>query len=108
MASKQEPAAIARAKQFIANPLEWPRYPLLPLVKLDGGGLKDPDGCAVMFAAADPKPTIYFAILFQLDGIAQGLKAKTGRNPTWAEVFENFTSRTFESVDALLAEFRVD
>ena len=76
----------AAERQYILDDELWPAFPFLPLVKRTGD-LMDKDKCALIHAGN--KTRVYFGDVF----IGAGASPK---------------SRDFESIDALLAEYRID
>lgn len=87
---------LSRDLAFMQSPDEWPRWPLLPLVRR-GMHFNDPDGCAFQFA--DGRPVIYIGVIYMLPK-AEG--------QTWGEMLSGLKQREFTSFEELAAEYCVD
>lgn len=83
-------------KQFVLDPGEWPRWPLLPM-KRNASALDHPDDfCG--FIAAEPSPPfkVYIGSIFGL---------KSGR---LSEVVKGLKVFEYANADDLLAAWRID
>lgn len=93
----------AREKAFFLKPVNWPRYPVMPVVKR-GGEIGDPDRCAVVMAGELKR--VYFGI--NIFRPAEELRQKLGRQPTWGDVLDGARHQDYASVDELLSQWRLD
>lgn len=97
MNAKAMKARDDRARAFLADPNNWPRWPILPV--MSRGDTNGDKACG--FVHASKPDRVYFANIYRLSEIDAGYK-------TWAEVLAKLESREFTSPDALLAEYRID
>jgi hypothetical protein len=82
---------------MMQSPSDWPRWPLLPLVRRTGSW-SDPDNTA--FQVADGRPVIYFGNILMLPKAEKGM--------TMADWLKAFKQREFTSFEELAAEYCVD
>jgi hypothetical protein len=100
---------ISRDRAMILCPLDWPRWPLLPLTRRDGA-LREADSHAFMFANNPPgRPVVYFGLIHgrEMNAAARRILAATQIRPTWRQVLDGMRKWEFESLDALLAHYEV-
>lgn len=96
-----------RERAMLRDPSLWPRWPLLPLVKRNGQ-MSDDDHCAIMFADRQlERPVIYIGLLLEVTLAAKRLGA-TDASAGWGDVLGKFPRREFNSLDELMATYRVD
>jgi hypothetical protein len=81
---------------FMRNPLDWPKWPLLPLKLRDGSG-HEVRFCGLLFA--DEKPVVYFGNVYALPK-ADG--------QTWRDVLSEFEFTEYETFEDLVAEYTID
>jgi hypothetical protein len=84
-----------RERAFLAEPMNWPKWPILPV--MHRGDVAGDRACGFVHAS-DPK-RVYFGNIFGLP--SEGCK-------TWADVLAKLESREFPSPDALLTQYRID
>jgi hypothetical protein len=75
-------------KRMMADPGDWPRWPILPLKRTSpqGVGLE----CAIMVAWEEHLTTVFFADMFDLPG------------GTFKEVFGSLPQKKYTDYDAIL------
>lgn len=83
---------------FAKTPLDWPKYPVLPLVHHDRNDLR----CGFIFAgdtfAGDTaEPTVYLHTIFGL-----------GAGKQWKDVLEPLPKLKYKSLEEVFKEWRVD
>ena len=107
--------SIERDRKMILHPDDWPRWPTLPLTRRNGD-LYHPNGFAAFLMSGDTKTLIngggvvvYIDNMWRVPEIAADLKkANPERSVMWTEICERLKSKTFDNLDALLAEYTVD
>jgi hypothetical protein len=88
--AKAEPKPLTDL-EFIQDPSEWPRWPILPVVK------REDRECGFVFA--NGKPEIILAYLYGLDEIP---------GDTWEAKLNGIERRSYASFEELLKEWRID
>lgn len=81
---------------FLEDPMEWPRWPLLPLKKRRGDFHAD-DFAGFLFA--EGKPKVYIGTIF-------GIRGEKGQK--WSEVLADHQVVEYSDFDDLLAVWEVD
>lgn len=98
---------MATDREFLEQSLNWPRWPMLPLVSRSGG-LGEETG--FLFShSADPEPIVYFGNIFRINEVADRVKAETGKEvATWQQMLATLKHRRFASLDEVLEHYRID
>ena len=88
--------------EFIQSPMEWPRWPVLPLVKLNDARFT----CGMLLAG---EPVVYVGIyMFDTPDIADKLRAEGNEHPTWRDVLKGAKRIEYVSYEDVLKEWRID
>lgn len=94
---------LARAIEFVQNPEKWPRWPVLPVMARVSTPREPLGKCGLLLADRETcqngRPTVYFVNLFGLGDIS---------GDTYEEKLHQCERHTFDSVQALLDEYRID
>jgi hypothetical protein len=78
-----------KSLQFLQTPDEWPRWPILPLVKIGSGPLD----CGFMLAYGTAPPyTVFLGNLYEL----------SSKHPN------EFSTLAYDTASELLSEWRID
>lgn len=102
-------ARLKKDRDFLCSPGKWPKYPVLPMKRRDGGFHRPEATGFVMSDVATGEPIVYFGNIWGLDGIAEAIKQETGRKTaTWGEITAKLPHRLFADIDAILAIYTVD
>jgi hypothetical protein len=102
--------AISRDRAFILDPDKWPKWPVLPLMRRDYDAFgKDAAGFILPFSGKEARPAVYLGVIYMLDAIADAIRQQSGNaNVTWDEIVLKLEKITYDSLDALLVDWRVD
>ena len=87
-------------RNFMDEPGEWPRWPLLPL-KLRHGSGDEQDYLGFMFA--DRRPIVYLGTIF-----LEELWKVEPKPKTWADAFKNLRRTEYDDLESLLDVWTVD
>ena len=90
-----------KERTFVRDAMEWPRWPVLPLKRRNGGDFADADYCGFLFD--NGKPKVYIGIIFGLggSGVCDGKK-------TWGDVLAPLPTIEYPDFDAMLEVWKVD
>lgn len=80
--------------EMMRRPLNWPRWPVLPLKRRKDGDME----CGVLFsasAAPGAKPAVYKVGLHRIDG-------KAGE--TWGEVLGRYEKYEYDNLQAVISD----
>lgn len=83
-------------RHMIEAPMEWPRWPVLPLTRRNGGW-SGPDYCGFILSTKMPPYLVYVATMYAL---------KPG--VTLLEAVSGLPTKQYASLDELLIDWRVD
>lgn len=93
-------------ESFLNSPLDWPRYPLMPVIKRDR---KFGDPSAVGLVHASNTKRVYVGVNLYSLPKRETLERELGRPPTWGDIikdwkqFSDYTTHT-----DLLAAWQLD
>ena len=82
------------------SPLDWPRWPVLPLKRRKGQSYDHDDYCGFLFS--DGKPTVYLHTIFGLG------ESKDGKGRKWSDVLAPLRKVEYDSLDELVTVWQVD
>jgi hypothetical protein len=96
---------VERDRKMMHNPVDWPRWPILPLKPRDGMY----QGIECGFLLNEAKPTVYLGYIYALDAIYKQVVEETGdKHVTWDKIVAKLNKREFASWDDLLDVYTVD
>jgi hypothetical protein len=100
--------AISRDRAFISDPEQWPKWPVLPLIRRNRAPWTE-KACGFILPGQLASPVVYIGVIYMLDTIAEQIKQETGKTYVdWEEIVARLEKVTYDSLDALVAEWKVD
>lgn len=105
---KKPTTTTTSARDFLEQSLNWPRWPMLPMMAR--GDCHGEEACGFLFSySAEPEPVVYFGNVFRMTEVAAEVQAETGKDTaTWGELLAKLKHRRFASLDEVLVHYRVD
>lgn len=85
-----------RDLEGIRNPDSWPRWPILPLIRVKGGPKNGDDVGILLYRQG---PVVYLTNMIDLDTLP---------GTTYGEKLKDVRTVKYESFEALVQEWRVD
>jgi hypothetical protein len=99
---------IERDRLMVLSPGEWPKWPVLPLMRRDGDFHAD-DAAGFLLAVVDQsRPVVYLGTIYRTDDIATEIKQETGKRANWSQIVARLPKREFDTLDAMLSAYRID
>ncbi len=101
---------IPNDREFLEQSLNWPRWPVLPVIKRGDSFGSDEESTGFLYSfSREPEPIVYFGNVFGFNEMADALKIKLGVEAvTWQQMLATLNNRRFASLDAVLEVYRVD
>lgn len=85
---------------MVQSPMEWPRWPLLPLKHRKRNG-HDPGYLGFLFARETPPFVVYVGMMYEV-------AMKQPKPKTWGDALEGIPTEKYDDIDRLLADWKVD